>query len=211
MQYFPKLSAGEIEENHKHFEKRISLYKEKSLDFFENRKFILEKAEPLEGSILELGTGTGYTTLALAKAGHKIISVDKDKETLKTAALNLAYANVLSSVKFYVMDGKHLTFKNSSFNNVVAVNLFHHIDSANKMFAEIDRILRANGKIILADFNKRGMETVEAVHKQEGRVHENKFITKADVSSYFCGLVYDIKSFGTRCHLVLIGTKTIQK
>lgn len=211
MRYIPKLSAGEIEENHKHFEERLSLYKEKGLDFFESRKFILEKAKPLEGSILELGTGTGYTTLALAKAGHKIISIDKDKETLKTAALNLAYANVLSSAKFYVMDAKHLTFKNSNFNNVVAVNLFHHIDSANKMFAEIDRILAANGKIVLSDFNKRGMDTVDAVHKKEGRVHENKFITRVDVSSHFCGLGYKIKSFETRCHWVLIGTKTIQK
>ncbi len=211
MRYIPKLSAGEIEENHKHFEKRLFLYKEKGLDFFESRKFILEKAKPLESSILELGTGTGYTTLALAKAGHKIISIDKDKETLKTAALNLAYANVLSNAKFYVMDAKHLTFKNNSFNSVIAVNLFHHIDNANKMFAEIDRILYANGKIVLADFNKRGMETVDAVHKQESRVHEDKFITRADVSSYFCGLGYNIKSFETRCLWVLIGTKTIQK
>ncbi|MEA3346639.1 MAG: class I SAM-dependent methyltransferase [Candidatus Auribacterota bacterium] len=211
MQYIPKLSAREVEENHRYFKERVSLYKEKGLDFFESRKFILEKAKPLKGSILEIGTGSGYTTLALAKAGYKIISVDKDKEALKAAALNLAHVNVLSSVKFHVMDGKHLTFRNSSFNNVVAVNLFHHIDSANKMFAEIDRILYVNGKIILADFNKRGMETVDAVHKQEGRVHENKFITKANVSSHFYGLGYDIKSFETRCHWVLIGTKLIQE
>ena len=55
MQYVPKLSTEEIEENHKHFIERISLYRKKGLDFDENRKFILEKIKPLKGNILEIG------------------------------------------------------------------------------------------------------------------------------------------------------------
>lgn len=210
MQYIPKLSAQEIEENHKRFKGRVSLYK-RGLDFAESRKFILKKAKPLRGSILEIGAGTGYTTLALAKAGYKFISIDKDREALKTSALNLAYEKVFSNVKFYVMDGKSLTFENGSFNNIVVVNLFHHIDSVNKMLAEIDRVLCADGKIVLADFNKTGMEIVEAVHKREGRAHENSGVTKDSIYSYFHALGYDIRSYQDRCHWTLVCKKLIQK
>lgn len=211
MQYNPKLSAKEIEENHKHFSERVSLYQGKGLDFIESRRFILEKTGLLRGSILEIGAGTGHTTLALAKAGYNFVSIDKDKETLKTAELNLAYAGVLSNVKFYVMDGKDLTFEDKSFDNVVIVNLFHHIDKVNKMLSEIDRVLCANGKAVLADFNKKGMEIVNAVHEQEGRMHENSNVTKNTVYSYFQGLGYDIEKYENQCHWLLIGRKLIER
>jgi|GEM_PF-112961 len=207
LKYIPKLSHKEIEENHKHFSKRLLIYKKKGLDFVKSRKFILEKAYPLQGSLMELGAGTGYTTLVLAKAGYKFISIDKDKDALKTAALNLAYEKVLSNVKFYVMDGKSMDFGNENFENIVCVNLFHHIDNVNKMLSEIDRVLCINGKVILADFNKKGMGIVDTVHKQEGRVHKNSGVTKDSISSYFHGLGYEIKDYEDKCHWVLVINK----
>ena len=136
MQYIPELSAKEIEKNHKCFNERLVLYRKKELDFVENRKFILKKAGHLQGRILEIGAGTGYITLALAKAGYKFISIDKDKEVLKTAALNLAYQRVLSNVEFHIMDGKSMDFGNESFENIVCVNLFHHVNKINKMLSK---------------------------------------------------------------------------
>ncbi len=211
LEYMPKLSNKEIVENHKHFSKRVSLYQKKGLDFAKNREFILKKADPLQDSILEMGTGTGHTTLALAKAGYKFASIDNDKEALKIAALNLAYVNVFSNVKFYIMDGKSMDFENRSFKNIVCVNLFHHIDKVNKMFSEIDRVLCANGKAVLADFNKRGLDLVNAVHKKEGRAHKNSDVTKDSVYSYFHGLGYEIKEYKDKCHWVLISRKLIQQ
>ena len=211
MKYIPKLTQKEIEENYRHFSKRILLYKGKGLDFVRSREYILKKADRLHGGILEIGTGTGYTTLALAKAGYKFVSIDNDKEALKTAALNLAYANALSDVEFYIMDGKFMDFENGSFRNIVCMNLFHHVDKVNKMLSEIDRVLCANGRIILADFNKRGMEVVETVHREEGRVHGNSNTAKGNIDSYFRGLGYELNDYDDEYHWVLIGKKLIQK
>lgn len=210
MQYIPELSAKEIAENHKYFSERASLYKEKGLDFAESRELMLKKAHPLRGSILEIGTGTGHATLALAKAGYKFVSIDNDKETLKIAALNLAYVNLLSSVKFYIMDGKSMDFANESFKNIVCVNLFHHIREIDKMLSEIDRVLSADGNVVLADFNKRGMEIVNAVHEQEGRVHENSNVAQDSVYFYFRSLGYEVKDYNEKCHWILLGRKMIK-
>ncbi|MBL7084662.1 MAG: methyltransferase domain-containing protein [Candidatus Omnitrophica bacterium] len=207
MECFPKLNRKEIEQNHQHFSERVSLYKKRGLDFLKSREFILEKAENLKGNILEIGSGTGYTTLSLAKAGYEFASIDKDKEAFKTSALNLAYENLLSQVKFYIMDGKSLAFANNSFRNVVIVNLFHHINGVNKILSEADRVLRTAGKLILADFNRSGMEIVNSVHKAEGRIHENSGVTKDYVYSYFHKLGYEIESYDEECHWVLVGEK----
>ncbi|NQU18633.1 class I SAM-dependent methyltransferase, partial [bacterium] len=147
MQYIPKLTKSEIEENHKYFIERVSIYKKRGIDFFVTRRSILEKVYPLKGRILEIGPGNGHTTLALAKAGYKFISIDKDKGSLKKTALNLVYENVLSMVKLFVMDGNVLSFGEDSFKNVIVVNLFHHLDKVNKMLLEIDRVLCAEGKV----------------------------------------------------------------
>ncbi len=210
MQYIPKLTPEEIEQNHKCFKQRISLYKEKGLDFVKSRGFILEKAGPLQGSILEIGTGTGYTTLILARAGYKFISIDKDKEALKIAALNLAYENALPCVKFYVMDGQSMSFANDSFKNVIVVSLFHHIDNVDGILSEIDRVLCINGKLILADFNRKGMEVVNSVHRQEGRTHQDSGVSRDYISSYLYKLGYEIRNYEEEYHWVLIAAKKIK-
>lgn len=209
--YKPRLSHKEIEENHKRFTERISLYKGKGLSFAESRQFILEKACPLDGSILEIGTGTGYTTLALARTGYRCISIDTDREALKTASLNLVYENLLSNVEFYVMDGKSITFRDRSFRNVVCVNLFHHVNKVDKMLSEIDRVLCADGKAVLADFNKAGMEIVDTVHKQEKHMHENSNVTEDSICSYFRGLGYEVQDYEDKYHWLLIAKKLIIK
>ena len=140
-------------------------------------------------------TGTGYTTLVLAKAGYTFVSIDKDREALKTAALNLAYEKLLSHVKFYVMNGKSLAFESGSFKNIIVVNLFHHIDERDKVLSEINRVLCADGKVVMADFNRKGMDIVGTVHKEEGRVHEDCGTEMDYIHSYFRSLGYDIKNF----------------
>ena len=207
MRYIPKVTHESVEENHRHFIERVSIFKKRGLDFSRRLRFVLKKAEPLRGSILEIGTGTGHTMLALAKAGYKFTSIDKDKDVLRIAALNLAYAKLLPLVEFHAMNGKELKFKNNSFNNIIAVSVFHHINSVEKMLIEIDRVLNKNGKIIFADFNSNGMAIVNSVHKHEGRVHECTDATKEKIFSYFHGLGYDMDHYNSKSHWVIIGKK----
>lgn len=190
---------------------RVSIFKKRGFDFSRSLRFVLKKAEPLHGSILEIGTGTGHTMLALAKAGYELTSIDKDKNALKIAALNLAYAKLLPLVEFHAMDGKKLKFKNNSFNNIIAVSVFHHINSVEKMLIEIDRVLSKNGKIVFADFNSKGMAIVNSVHRHEGGVHECTDATKGKIFSYFHGLGYDMDSYNSKSHWAIIGKKVIRK
>jgi ubiquinone/menaquinone biosynthesis C-methylase UbiE len=211
LEYIPKLSHKEIEENHKHFSQRVSVYKSMGLDFVSSREFILQKSQPLTGSILEIGSGTGYTTLVLARAGYKFVSIDKDKESLKIAALNLAYDKLLSNVRFYIMDAKSMSFPEASFRNIVCVNLFHHIYGVNKLLVEIDRLLGASGKAVLADFNKQGMAIVNSVHRQEGRVHEDSDVQKDSVYDYFERLGYEVQDYQHKHHWLLIAKRINKK
>ena len=207
MKYIPELTDKEIEDNRRRFEGRASVYRGKGLDFMKSRMFIIEKAAPLEGRILEIGTGNGHMTLTLAKAGHKFTAIDKDAEALKTTALNLAHEDALSGVELHVMDGESLTFADGSFDNVVIVDLFHHITDIGVFLSEADRVLRERGKLVLADFNKRGMEIVNSVHRSEGRTHEDSGVGQEHVNSYLCRSGYEVKSHKDEFHWILIAKK----
>jgi len=211
MKYAPKLTKKEIDENHRHFSERIGLYKKLGLDFKNSREFIVKISRPLSGPMLEIGSGSGHTSLAFARAGYRFVSIDNDKKSLKTAALNLAYEELLSGVEFYIMDGKKLSFENGSFNNVVIVDMFHHISDAESIFSEVDRVLRAGGKAIMADFNKEGMGIIDSVHKKEGHIHEDSGVTKDLVCSYYKDLGYEIKDYDDSHHWILIAEKKVRQ
>ena len=205
--YKPGLTDKEIRENHKIFARRVAMYKKKGLDFRKARRFILEKARPIKGGILEIGAGTGHTALTLAKAGYKFVSIDSDKSALKTAALNLAYYGVLGRARLYAMDGKDIKFPAGHFGNVIAVSLFHHIKGVRKMFSEIDRVLKPGGKAILADFNKKGMKIINSTHRSEGRHHEDTGVTRDEAARYFAKLGYRVKKYNEKSHWFLIAVK----
>ncbi len=204
MEYTPELTDKEIEEVHNHFEERLTLYKNRGLDFGKYRKFILDKLSPLEGSILELGTGTGYTTVSLAKEGYRFISIDTDEEALKTTASRLAHENLLPNVKFYVMDATRLDFDNNSFDSVIAVNLLHHVAKIEELLSEADRVLCAKGKMVISDFNAKGREVIDSVHNEEGRSHEHPIADRGQIRSFFDKKGYMIEEFENTGHWILI-------
>jgi len=207
VEYIPKLTDKETEEAHRHFKERLAIYKKKGLDFDKHRKFILNRAFPLESDILELGTGTGYTTLLLAKEGYEFVSIDTDEEALKTTAARLVYDKVLSSAKFYIMDATRLKFSDDSFKSIIAINLLHHIADIQKLLSEADRVLCAKGKMVISDFTKEGQEIIDTVHREEGRSHDHPIADQAQIRSFFDKKGYKVEESESMGHWVLIAEK----
>ncbi|MGD2278943.1 MAG: class I SAM-dependent methyltransferase [Candidatus Omnitrophota bacterium] len=207
MKYTPELTDKEIEDNHKLSEERRNLYKKKGLDFLRSRESILEKAGPLEGNILDIGSGKGIMALSLARAGYKFTSVDNNGEMLRLAALNLAYENLLSRAELHIMDAYSLEFDDDSFDNIFIIEALHHMDDIEKIFSEVDRVLSGKGKLVLADFNRKGMELVDLVHGREGRKHEASLIGRKEAENWLDRKGYTVKRYEDDHHWILITEK----
>lgn len=207
MKYMPELTNRQIQDNRRLFDERRSLYKAKGLDFLKSREFILEKAGSLQGTILDIGSGKGIMALSLAKEGYSFTSMDKNEEMLNITALNLAYEDLLSKVELYVMDVYSLEFDENSFNNVFIVEALHHMDDIAGVFSEVDRVLSSEGKLVLADFNKKGMEIVDLVHSSEGNKHKSSPIGRNEAENWLDQNGYKVKRYEDKCHWVLIAYK----
>jgi SAM-dependent methyltransferase len=84
------------------------------------------------GSVLEIGGGSGN------------FESDRDFRIIRTDILPAAWLDV-------VCDAQSLPFDAGSFDNIVMVDVLHHIERPIRFLREADRVLRPGGRLILIE------------------------------------------------------------
>ena len=198
-----------LSENHKRYLERINFYKKFGYDVEEERKFILEKAYPLYGNILEVGTGKGYFTVELTKEGYNFTSIDISDEEQEFARLNIKYFGFEKLVDFRIENAERLSFDDSSFDIIFSINTIHHLTNPIKVIDELIRIVTFEGKIILSDFTKEGLKIIDKIHTSEGRKHKAEQMTLSDISSYLESKRFSIQKHRSRFQDIFIACRQI--
>lgn len=194
----------EVIENHEKYLERVALYQKFGYDIDKERSLIIEKARPVSGNILEAGTGKGYFTLALARAGFNFYSFDISTVEQRYAMLNLMYYGLQKQVTFLVANVESIPCDDGFFDVIFAVNMMHHLSSVTNTCDEFVRILSRQGKIVLSDFNAQGLTIIDAIHKQEGRTHEFNPDTMKKISAMLIKSGFTIKEYQSTLQNILV-------
>lgn len=128
--------------------------------------------------ILDVGTGTGFFALLLARAGHQVVGIDLTEEMIVNARKAAEEQGL--AVEFYVMDAEHPEFPAGSFDVVLTRNLtwaLPHIDDAYKSW---HRLLKKGGVLINFD----GDYCREQAGKPLPANHAHKDISQKLVQQY---------------------------
>ena len=181
-----------IAENHRRYVERIAFLKRFGYDVEAGRADVLEAGRPLEGRILEVGTGKGYFTVALAREGCMLTSLDISEEEQFFARANVEYYGYTGRVDFRIGDAARLPFPDDSFDIVFSVNTIHHLTAPITALDEIVRVAAPAGRIVIADFNAAGFAAVDRAHRSEGRQHEAITATLDGLRGHLAGLGYDV-------------------
>ncbi len=180
-------------ENYERYLERAVLYRKFGYDIEKERIFIIEKAKPLCGSILEVGTGKGHLTVALAKKGYHFVSVDISNEEQEFARLNIKYLGLEKQVDFVIQNAEQLNFENGCFDAIFSVNLIHHLKNPFKVVDSLIRVASLKCKIVLSDFSKKGLRVIDKIHSSEGRKHKAEQVSLIDVSRYLVNKKFKIE------------------
>ena len=191
-------------ENHKRYLERVNFYKSFGYDVEKERKFILGKAYPLFGDILEVGTGKGYFTVELAKEEYKFVSIDVSDEEQEFARLNIKYFGFEKFVDFRIENAESLSFGDSSFDIIFSINTIHHLANPVKVIDELIRIVTFEGKIILSDFTEDGLEIIDKIHVTEGRRHEAGQTKLPEIGNYLESKGFKIQKHRSKFQEILI-------
>ncbi|MBN1365014.1 MAG: methyltransferase domain-containing protein [Syntrophaceae bacterium] len=197
---------NELIENHQRYLEWAELYRKFGYDVNDERAFIINKSQPIAGNILEIGTGKGYFTLALARAGFNFFSFDISEVEQRYALLNLMYYGLQQHVTFGVADVECIPCDDGFFDVIFAVNMIYHLFSIHKICDEFIRILSSNGKIVLSDFNKKGLEILDKIHSVEGRQHEVSGGTLNEASAVLTNRGFKLKEYHSETQDLIVAS-----
>lgn len=124
------------------------------LQFYLHRWFglgkLLKKLPQVDyKSILEIGTGVGFTAELLAEKypDAQILATDFDEDSIEIARQR----NHLSNVEFQRADTTKLPYLDNQFDAAFSVLTLHHIHDYQQAIAELVRVVRQGGNIYIMD------------------------------------------------------------
>ncbi|HUN79907.1 MAG TPA: metalloregulator ArsR/SmtB family transcription factor [Phycisphaerae bacterium] len=105
---------------------------------------------PHEWTVADIGTGTGYLLPALADNFNRVIAIDP-AEVMLDCARQRAADHGAKNVSFERGDLGQLPIKTASVDLAVAQLVLHHVEKPADALAEIHRVLRPGGRVLLVE------------------------------------------------------------
>lgn len=97
--------------------------------------------------MLELGCGTGHWTRFFVEKEFELTATDISDAMLKHAKQKQLNAAIVKA------DAENLPFENESFDVVASITMMEFVRDQNKVLAEIYRVLKPNGYVLLGGLN----------------------------------------------------------
>jgi len=104
----------------------------------------------LNDRVLDIACGTGIVTCEFAKYAKDVVGLDITKDMI-AQAIKMQNENSLTNMKFDLGTVEDLPYEDDSFDIVFTRYSFHHFLDTKKVFDEMLRVCKPNGKIIVVD------------------------------------------------------------
>src|SRR5262245_15891946 len=111
------------------------------------RAEILAQALPATFAVADLGCGAGFLTAALAAAGARVIAVDHSERMLQQARRK----GIAGAVEFRVGELDALPLADGEVDAAFANMVWHHLPDFDAAAAEVHRVLKPNGSVVVSD------------------------------------------------------------
>lgn len=152
----------------------------------ENEKFyeyafdyIIEVLQPFPGAtFLDAGCGSCAHSVRLARRGFKVKAVDFSESALQMAQQSVAASGVQDQITLGRESLLELSFEDNSFDYVVCWGVLMHIPEVHRAVAELARVVRPGGFLVISEGNKFSLEAVgmrnlkSLLRRESARVNE---------------------------------------
>ena len=134
--------------------------------------WVVERAKPeAHWRALDVATGTGHTAFALVPHVGHVTGVDLTPEMLAEAR-GLQARNGLRNVSFALADVHRLPFAAHTFDLVTARRAPHHFADIGRALAEMGRVLRPGGRLVIDDRSVPEDDEVDEIMNRLDVLHD---------------------------------------
>ncbi len=144
------------------------------------RRALLERlrsrVEPEGTRLLDLGGGTGATTVTFGTGARELVVLEPDARKVSRGRAAGAPVTFVPGV------AEALPYGDGRFDRVVSLLSFHHFSHADVALREVARVLGPGGRLVVYDFDRSTLSG-RWVAFFEGHVarHPMRFVTAADL------------------------------
>ncbi len=133
-------------------EELVERFESPERDAYQKPEKVLEYLGDLNGkTIMDIGAGSGYFSVKMAKGGAKVIAADVNDEFqafLEDRIEKEQLQNITTRKIPYDSPG----LEEGEVDMVLIVNTYHHIEDRPDYFAKVKSGIKENGKLVIIDF-----------------------------------------------------------
>ena len=115
---------------------------------------------PGEDVVLDAGCGSCTKSIQLARRGYSVLGVDLSDKVLEVGRREAAEARLGDRISLRCEDLTSMTLADGSFGRVLCWGVLMHIPEADRAIAELARVARKNGLIVVSEGNIRSVQAV---------------------------------------------------
>ena len=148
----------------KYFDRVAQDWDEMRESFFsdEVREEALSAAAVQKGKIAaDIGAGTGFISEGLIQAGLQVIAVDQSEAILKEMKRKFAG---IETIDYRVGQAQNLPIPDATVDYTFANMYLHHVESPSEAIAEMVRILKPAGKLVITDLDEHEFDFLREEH-----------------------------------------------
>lgn len=101
----------------------------------------------------DLGCGSGFFTVPLAKKAKKVYAIDLQEEMLRIIEQKIRKQKIKNIEPLLSKENK-IPLKDEKVEFLVSVNTLHEFGNRDRMINEMHRVLKPEGKVLIVDFKK---------------------------------------------------------
>ncbi len=105
--------------------------------------------------ILDVGCGTGFLSLELAREGHRVTGVDNSEEMVDIAVRTMKsdpYSSERGSLEYKLADFTTLENPENDYDLLIISRTLHHIPQPMKVLDKARKLLREGGRLVCVEF-----------------------------------------------------------
>jgi 2-polyprenyl-3-methyl-5-hydroxy-6-metoxy-1,4-benzoquinol methylase len=149
------------------------------------RRFLPRNAS--QGRALDVGGGTGFASVQLARMGYEVVLLDGSEEMLRMARQKAQAGGVAARISFCHADAVRLPelFDAESFDIVVCHNLLEYVEDPSVTVRDIANALRKDAALSLLVRNRPGEVLKEAIKSHDWKLATANLAAEAVVDSLY--------------------------
>ncbi|MFX0561203.1 class I SAM-dependent methyltransferase [Tepidibacillus infernus] len=126
-------------------ERKKMLPPEKVLQYLDLKK---------KDTVLDLGAGTGYFSIPIAKQVKKVIAVDVSEKMLTHMKQEMENEKI-ENIDMVQHEIETLPFDNQTADRIIVSLVLHEVKDLNQTIREIRRVLNPDGKLLVVEWEKK--------------------------------------------------------